>query len=42
MVKNPQDLNTAMMYADNADNVIWFSGAIYNYNGGGGPRRLLC
>ena len=39
MLQKPQDLNTAITCADNADNVICFSRAISSHSGGGGARR---
>ena len=39
MVYNPQDLNTAMVCDNNADNAMWFSGVIGSHSEGGGPRR---
>ena len=30
MVQYPQDHNTAMSYADNANNTLWLSGVIIN------------
>ena len=39
MVQNSQELNAAMIYADNADNTTWFRVAIGSHSGGGGPKR---
>ena len=33
MAQNPQDLKTAMSYADNAENTMWFSKSIGGHEG---------